>query len=228
MRGMRAARRRPLLLWLIAIGVLLAFLASLRVLPSLLAADTWGVVLREMVLIGASLLALALIARARTVTPAALGLTRFRPSSVIWGLACGVMTIAASVVMLSVMQRFGLRQNPAMLAALGARPAWLLVIMALTAAISEEVVFRAVMIPHVAAASGSTALGVVVSLAAFALAHAAGWGWAQVLFAAVPGAVLILFFLWRRDLSVCVTGHFLTDMIGLMSTAAHHAQGIHH
>jgi membrane protease YdiL (CAAX protease family) len=225
---MRAARRRPLLLWLIAIAVPFAFLGSLRVLPSLLAASTRGVVLREAALIGASLLALGLLARVRTVTPAALGLRRFRAATIGWGLACGVMTIAASVVMLSVMQRYGLRQNPAMLAALGARPAWLLVLMALTAAISEEVVFRAVMIPHVAAASRSTALGVSVSLAAFALAHAAGWGWAQVLFAAVPGAVLTAFFLWRRDLWVCVTGHFLTDMIGLMSTAAHHAQGIHH
>ena len=51
----------------------------------------------------------------------------------------------------------------------------------------------------------------------FALAHAGGWGSSQIIFAAVPGLVLTLFFLWKRDLWICIIAHFLTDAAGLLS-----------
>jgi membrane protease YdiL (CAAX protease family) len=100
----------------------------------------------------------------------------------------------------------------------------MLALIALTAAISEEIVFRGIVLNYLAAASGRVWVGAAVSLAMFALAHVGGWGWSQVLFAAVPGAVLTLFFLWKRDLGVCMVAHFLTDLLGLLVAAArfHH------
>ncbi len=42
----------------------------------------------------------------------------------------------------------------------------------------------------------------------------------------MPGLVLTLFFLWKRDLWVCIIAHFLVDAVGLLSAAAalaHHS-----
>jgi membrane protease YdiL (CAAX protease family) len=103
----------------------------------------------------------------------------------------------------------------------------LLALVALAAAISEEIVFRSIVISHIEAATGSTRLAAAVSLATFAFAHLGGWGWSQVLFAAVPGVVLVTFFVWKRNLAVVIIAHFLTDLVGLLGAAAAHAQGLH-
>jgi len=221
-----AARPSPLVLWLIAAGALAAIIGGIPLLPPLLTAGTQAVVLRECVLIGGALVMLALVLRLRTVDRKALGLVPFRLATIGWGLLCTLALVLLSVVMILVMKHFGIEQNRAVLGSLGARPVWLLALVALTAAISEEIVFRAIVISHVEAATGSTRLAAAVSLASFAFAHLGGWGWSQVLFAAVPGVVLIGFFLKKRSLGVVIIAHFLTDLVGLLGAAAAHAQGL--
>ena len=219
-------RRPPLQLWLIAAAVLVVLIGGIPLLPRLLTAGNGAIVLRESVLILGSLLMLGIVLRQRTVSPQALGLRRVRLSTIGWGLACTLGILLLSVASILTMRHFGVEQNRAVLGSLGARPIGLLALIALAAAISEEIVFRAIVISHVEAASGSTWLAGAVSLTAFAFAHLGGWGWSQVLFAAVPGIVLVGFFIWKRNLAIVVIAHFLTDLVGLLGAAAAHAQGL--
>ena len=52
----------------------------------------------------------------------------------------------------------------------------------------------------------------IVPLLIFGVAHWTG-GWANIVIALVLGAVLTLFYLWRRDLVANIFGHFLVDFI---------------
>ena len=216
--------RTPLGLLLVAALALAGMSGLVQVLPHLTHAPVSAILLREAVLIVASIALLAALTRAGTVPPATMGLRRPAMSTLGWGVAAAFASLLISVAMLVVMSTLGIQQNSKVLAAVGHLPALLLVLIALTAAISEEIVFRAVALTHIAAASGRVWIGAAVSLAAFALAHQSGWGWSQVLFAAAPGLVLTLFFVWKRDLGICVIAHFLTDLVGLLGAAAQ----VHH
>jgi len=208
----------------IAAGALAAIKAAISIFPPLTTAPIATVLLREATLILGSLALGFAALRWGKVTGARMGWIAPNWRAVGWGLLCGLAIIAASIAMIALMRSLGIVQNQTVLGEMAQRPIWVLALIALTAGISEEIVFRGIVLPQIEAASGLTWLGAVVSLAAFALMHLSGWGWSQVVFAAVPGAVLTLFFLWKRNLAVVIIGHFLTDLIGLLAVVAQ-AQG---
>ena len=216
-----ATRWGQILVAMVAAGVIVVVT---KALPHLTVATTAMVVLREAVLIGGSLGLMRLLLHMGSVSAATMGWRRPTMRTLGWGLLCLLVSLVLSAAMVVTMTALGISQNASVLAAMAGRPIWILTLIALTAAISEEIIFRGIILNYVAAASGRAWIGAAVSLAAFALAHLSGWGWSQVLFAAVPGAVLTLFFLWKRDLGVCVVAHFLTDFLGLLGAAArfHH------
>ncbi|MFM6930920.1 MAG: CPBP family intramembrane glutamic endopeptidase [Novosphingobium sp.] len=212
--------RTPLNLLLIAALAFAAIQVAVKTLPHLTEASDGLVVVRELVLLVGSIALVVWLAKAGTVGLAAMGCKRPTWKTLGWGLLCALVSVIVSGLMIFAMMRTGITQNASVLGALAIKPVWLLLLISLTAAVSEEIVFRGVILSHVASATGRVWLGALVSLALFAAAHLSGWGWSQVLFAAVPGAVLTLFFVWKRDLGVVMIGHFLTDALGLLSAAA--------
>jgi membrane protease YdiL (CAAX protease family) len=149
-----------------------------------------------------------------------LGLRPVRAATFGWAFVCFLAIAILSVVTLFSFSRFGISQDRATLTALASRPVPIVLLLAATAGIAEEIIFRSVLITELEAATGLKWLAALISLVIFAAAHAGGWGPTQVIFAAVPGLVLTLFFLWKRDLWICVIAHFLTDALGLLSAAA--------
>jgi len=194
------------------------------VMPSLTIASTEMVLLREAMLIGGSIALMMWLVRAGPVPAAVMGWKRPTLGTAGWGMLCLLATFAVSGAMIFSMKALGLHQNAAVLGVIANRPIWMIALICLTAAISEEIIYRGILLNYVASASGRVWVGAVVSLAAFALAHLSGWGWGHVMFAAVPGLVLTLFFLWKRDLGVCMIAHFLVDFLGLLGAVAqaHH------
>ena len=189
-------------------------------LPHLTEAAVGLILVRELILIGGSLALIAWLGRAGSLDLASMGVKRSTWKTLGWGLLCALASLLVSGLMIVAMMQAGISQNATVLATLASKPLWMLLLISITAAISEEVVFRGVILSHVASATGSKGIGALVSLALFAAAHFSGWGWSQVLFAAVPGAVLTFFFVWKRDLGVVIIGHFLTDALGLLGAAA--------
>lgn len=195
------------------------FFAVVSLLPSLKTATDPQMIVKCMVEI---IVAVAILyALVRWGEPRqALGLRRVRAATFGWGLICFLIIAILSAATLFCFSRFGISQDKGTLTALASRPVPIILLLAATAGIAEEIIFRSVLITELEAATGMKWLAAFISLVLFAAAHAGGWGPTQVIFAAVPGLVLTLFFLWKRDLWVCVIAHFLTDALGLLSAAA--------
>lgn len=214
------AARKPTYLMVIAALAFGVMWLTIRALPKLSEPAIDLVVLREAVLLAMTIGMLALVCKLRTIEPGLMGVRRPSLGTLGWGIICAVASVAVSAALVLTAMHFGVKQNAAVLASLASKPWWLLLLMSATAGISEEIVFRGIVQSHIEQASGSRWLGAAIALALFSLAHLTGWGWSQVLFAAFPGAVLTLFFIWKRDLGVVIIGHFLTDVIGLLAAAA--------
>jgi membrane protease YdiL (CAAX protease family) len=212
--------------FLVALLSAAGFLVLVRVLPSLRSESVAEVTGKAAVEIVATIVLLYGLIRWGGQRRVALGLRPVRASTFGWGFLCFLASAILSAVTLLAFAHFGVTQDKSTLAALASKPVPVILLIAAMAAISEEIVFRSIVITQLEAATGMTWFAAIVSLAVFALAHAAGWGAWQIIFAAVPGLVLTIFFLWKRDLWICMIGHFLTDAVGLLSAAA--AMAHHH
>jgi uncharacterized protein len=96
-------------------------------------------------------------------------------------------------------------------------PYWYRVLLVLRAAVTEEILFRGYLIEKVRQLTGSTALAVVISVAAFTYAHLRGWGPVQLISVSASGLVLALLYVWRRDLPSNMLAHFLADAAGFLT-----------
>ena len=81
----------------------------------------------------------------------------------------------------------------------GGAPAWLLLVMVLTASVTEELLFRSYPIERLARLTGKRWPGALLSLAAFVAFHLHGWNLGHVVGVVLPlGAVMTGLYLWRR------------------------------
>ena len=98
-------------------------------------------------------------------------------------------------------------------AALGKLPLWLVTLIVLRAGVLEELFYRGYAIERLQALGLNRFWAAIIPLVIFGFAHWTG-GWANIVIALVLGAVLTLFYLWRRDLVANMIGHFAVDFIG--------------
>jgi len=97
--------------------------------------------------------------------------------------------------------------------AAGSGSAWLLLIVVLTASVTEEILFRAYPIERLGRLTGSRWPGALLSLLAFVAFHLEGWNLGHVLFVVLPlGAVMTGLYLWRRNLGFVIITHFVLDL----------------
>jgi len=97
-----------------------------------------------------------------------------------------------------------------------ARPFWFRLLMVLRAAVVEEILFRGYIIEKVRQMTKSTWLAVLVSVAAFTVAHLNGWGAVQLIPVFGSGVVFALLYVWKRDLPSNMIAHFIIDAIGFL------------
>ena len=98
-------------------------------------------------------------------------------------------------------------------AALAKLPLWLVTVIVLRAGVLEELFYRGYAIERLEAMGLNRFWAGTIPLLIFGVAHWTG-GWANIVIALVLGAVLTLFYLWRRDLIANMIGHFTVDFIG--------------
>ena len=84
---------------------------------------------------------------------------------------------------------------------------------AITAGVCEEFLYRGYAITVLSALTGSVAIAVVISTAAFGLAHAYQ-GWRGVLGTSIFGLYFALVFVVWGSLWPCIAGHVLQDLVG--------------
>ncbi len=181
-------------------------------------------ILREVVLLLLTGGVLLYVLSVEQVDAAILGLRRPRLSSLAWGVAGAVLLLAVGVALTVALGAFHIRQDTRTLANLVSKPLPMILFIALTAAISEEILFRAVLIDHLGALTHSQWIGAIGSIMAFSVAHLSSWNATQLLFVIPSGTILTILFLWKRDLTACVIAHFLVDSIGLIAASASHVR----
>jgi membrane protease YdiL (CAAX protease family) len=125
---------------------------------------------------------------------------------VVLGLAVPVLTLAMNQLMPPV-------QGGTVASVTTGAPAALMLLIVLTAGVTEEVLFRAYPIERLARLTGSVWPGALLSLAAFVAIHLAGWNLSHVLGVVLPlGAIMTGLYVWRRNLLFVVIIHILIDL----------------
>jgi membrane protease YdiL (CAAX protease family) len=109
-----------------------------------------------------------------------------------------------------------LAQRPGSGSAIASLPLWRRVLLLARASLAEEVVFRGYVIGRTQAATGSKILATLLSVAMFAFAHLAYWGWAPLIFVSLAGLTSAIQYLWSRDLFANILTHFIADAIAIL------------
>jgi membrane protease YdiL (CAAX protease family) len=100
-------------------------------------------------------------------------------------------------------------------------PVWFRVFVAVTGGTVEETLYRGYAVERLAAITGRCWLGGLIAAIAFGLAHIPSWGIGPALGADLPlGAVMTVFYLWKRDLAANSLAHSTALFVGLLSMPA--------
>jgi membrane protease YdiL (CAAX protease family) len=101
---------------------------------------------------------------------------------------------------------------------LAALPIWFRLLVAVTGGIIEETLYRGYAVERLAMITGRAWVGGVISMVIFGLAHIPSWGVGFSLAADLPfGAVMTLFYLWRRDLLANIIAHSGTLVVAMLT-----------
>lgn len=84
--------------------------------------------------------------------------------------------------------------------------------LALTAAITEELLYRGFPIERIAERTGSAVFGAGVSVFFFVVFHIPYWGVGGTLQITVNAVLLSLLYVWRRNVVTCIVAHGITDI----------------
>ncbi len=101
-------------------------------------------------------------------------------------------------------------------------PVWLQLLVAFSAGVTEEILFRGYAIERMTELTRSRWLGAIVPVLVFGGVHAPFWGIAHAIVAGFSGLWLTLLYLWRRNLWTNIAAHAMMD--GLVFIAIDLAQ----
>lgn len=139
-----------------------------------------------------------------------IGLTMARlGKSILWGLLLGVVCLVVAGGLVAVTGFTGGEAGKAF----EKLPTWLLFFIVIRAGVVEELCYRGYAIERLHALGLPRWMAAAVPLIIFGFGHWTG-GWANIVIALVLGAILALFFIWRRDLVANMIGHWFVDFVG--------------
>ncbi len=165
---------------------------------------------RESLMWASAVALLVLVRRSegQPLTSIGLGTSRWW-KSILWGLV--IAALCGGVAgMLAHLTGYGHGPRSAAFEKL---PRWLFMLIVLRAGLVEELFYRGYAIERLQALGLGRFWSAAIPLVIFALAHWTG-GWSNIVMALALGAVLTVFYLWRRDLAANMIGHGLVDFIG--------------
>ena len=140
-------------------------------------------------------------------------------SDVVLGIVLFIPTFYATGLLELFLRHIGLSAPatplPKSLTAYGSAQMVLAGFLVVVVAIAEETIFRGYLVRRFTDATGSVALGVILSSFIFSLGH--GYeGTAGVATVGTMGLIFALVYIWRQSLVAPITMHFLQDFIGLV------------
>ena len=109
-------------------------------------------------------------------------------------------------------ESLGLETTVGGLEMLATLPLGFVVALALTAAVTEELLYRSYPIERIGESTGSSAVGAGITFVFFVLFHIPFWGLGGTLQISVNAILLTLLYLWRRNVLTCILAHAITDI----------------
>jgi len=128
--------------------------------------------------------------------------------SFLWSLLLTAVCFVAAGIFVAI-THFSGGKNAELLSKL---PLWLASAIVVRAGVVEELCYRGYAIERLNALGLPRGLAAAIPLVIFGVGHWTG-GWLNVGLALILGAILALFYLWRRDLAANMMGHALVDFI---------------
>jgi uncharacterized protein len=129
--------------------------------------------------------------------------------SILWGFLLGIVCLLVAGGLVALTHFTGGEAGKAF----EKLPTWLLFLIVLRAGVVEELCYRGYAIERLHALGLPRGLAAGVPLIIFGVGHWTG-GWANIVIALVLGAILALYFVWRRDLVANMIGHWFVDFVG--------------
>lgn len=128
----------------------------------------------------------------------------------------GVM-LGSNVVLKPLHDRLGVEEMEAGMAEFSDTNTVERLFIALTAGVTEELLFRGYALERLETETDSRLAAAVISTLAFVLAHKGEqWSWRSLLVIAQPATLVTLFYFRTRDLLAAMTIHAINDLLGLL------------
>jgi uncharacterized protein len=140
--------------------------------------------------------------------------------SILWGFVIALACLAGGGAVQVAVGLFGGSSLNPNETALGKLPIALMFMICLRAGIVEELFFRGYALERLQAIGCGRLLASAISIAIFGFGHWTG-GYAGVLVALTLGAILTVFYFWRRDLAANMIGHWLVDFVSTVLPRLH-------
>ena len=112
-------------------------------------------------------------------------------------------------------QSIGLHLNKDVAELIAGQSVPVLLLIALRAAVVEEVLYRGFAFERIHDLTKSKWLAALVPVLLFTLVHLS-WGVGHLLFVFVAGGIFMLMYIWKRNLPMIIIAHFVTDVIALL------------
>lgn len=160
--------------------------------------------------LAAAVVAMTLLGEGRTL--ATIGLRRLPLRQMLLGIGIGVcLSLLVPLLTLAAAAMTGNGETAIVDMATGVSIG-VVIIGVVTAAVTEEVLFRGYAIERLEEVTGRTWLAGLVSLAVFTVIHLPNWGTVHTFGVVLPlGAALTVLYVWKRNLPLVVLVHFVVD-----------------
>ncbi|WP_434522443.1 CPBP family glutamic-type intramembrane protease [Halorubrum sp. AS12] len=122
------------------------------------------------------------------------------------------------------LQSFGFETTVGGIEQLAVYPLSFVLALALTAALTEELLYRGFPIERIAERTGSTAVAAGVAILFFIIFHIPYWGLGGTLQISVNAVLLTLLYVWRRNVFACILAHAITDIYAFIIIPRYLAQ----
>ena len=129
------------------------------------------------------------------------------------GLGLVIFVLFGTITM--AIQAIGLHLNKDVAELIAGQSIPVLLLIALRAAVVEEVLYRGFAFERLYDLTKSKWLSALVPVLLFTLIHLS-WGVGHLLFVFVAGGIFMLMYIWKRNLPMIMIAHFVTDVIALL------------
>lgn len=156
------------------------------------------------------LLALVLFWEGRPLS--SIGIRQPSFSTIGWGIGAFIVGVLAFGFTFPLVDAFGLGTTVEGTEWLVQFPVWLLIVTAVTAGLTEEVMFRGYLLERIGELTGALWIGAAISAVVFTLVHIPLWGVGGALQIGVWTIVVTVLYVKTRNLWACIVMHILNDL----------------